>query len=123
MIYGSLIASKPKTMQEETEIAVKLMDKRILTVAKHQTENKRKHDDNQQQQRYENKRQNTGKAYTAGSGQMSICYECGVQGYYERNFPKLKNNNRGNQGGNGNAPAKVYAVGRAGTNPDSNVVT
>ncbi|GKB41367.1 putative reverse transcriptase domain-containing protein [Tanacetum coccineum] len=37
--------------------------------------------------------------------------------------PKLKNNNRGNQGGNGNAPAKVYAVGRAGTNPDSNVVT
>ncbi|GJY82258.1 putative reverse transcriptase domain-containing protein [Tanacetum coccineum] len=29
---------------------------------------------------------------------------------------------QGNQGGNGNAPAKVYAVGRAGTNPDSNVV-
>ncbi|GJX12557.1 putative ribonuclease H-like domain-containing protein [Tanacetum coccineum] len=36
---------------------------------------------------------------------------------------ELKNNNRGNQGGNGNAPAKVYAVGRAGTNPDSNIVT
>ncbi|GJQ99772.1 putative reverse transcriptase domain-containing protein [Tanacetum coccineum] len=123
MIYGSLIASKPKTMQEETKIAVKLMDKRILSVAERQTKNKRKHDDNQQQQRYENKRQNTGKAYTAGSGQKPICYECGVQGYYERNFPKLKNNNRGNQGGNGNAPAKVYAVGRAGTNPDSNVVT
>ncbi|GJX89223.1 putative reverse transcriptase domain-containing protein [Tanacetum coccineum] len=35
----------------------------------------------------------------------------------------MKNNNRGNQGRNGNAPAKVYAVGRAGTNPDSNVVT
>ncbi|GJY93915.1 putative reverse transcriptase domain-containing protein [Tanacetum coccineum] len=35
----------------------------------------------------------------------------------------MKNNNRGNQGGNGNAPAKVYAVGRAGTNPDLNVVT
>ncbi|GKG26710.1 reverse transcriptase domain-containing protein, partial [Tanacetum coccineum] len=30
---------------------------------------------------------------------------------------------RGNQGGNGNAPAKVYAVGRTRTNPDSNVVT
>ncbi|GKD95496.1 hypothetical protein Tco_1379393 [Tanacetum coccineum] len=40
-----------------------------------------------------------------------------------RDYPKLKNNNRGNQGGNGNAPAKVYAVGHAGTNPDSNVVT
>ncbi|GJS94313.1 putative reverse transcriptase domain-containing protein [Tanacetum coccineum] len=44
-------------------------------------------------------------------------------GHFKRDCPKLKNNNRGNQGGNGNAPAKVYAVGRAGTNPDSNVIT
>ncbi|GKC30153.1 putative reverse transcriptase domain-containing protein [Tanacetum coccineum] len=39
---------------------------------------------------------------------------------------KLKNGNHGNHGnqcGNGNAPAKVYVVGNAGTNPDSNVVT
>ncbi|GJR43243.1 putative reverse transcriptase domain-containing protein [Tanacetum coccineum] len=35
----------------------------------------------------------------------------------------MKNNNRGNPVGNGNAPAKVYAVGNAGTNPDSNIVT
>ncbi|GJT23650.1 retrovirus-related pol polyprotein from transposon TNT 1-94 [Tanacetum coccineum] len=36
----------------------------------------------------------------------------------------MKNNkNRGNQVGNDRAPAKVYAVGHAGTNPDSNVVT
>ncbi|GJT62670.1 putative reverse transcriptase domain-containing protein [Tanacetum coccineum] len=34
----------------------------------------------------------------------------------------MKNNNRGNQCGNGNAPAKMYAVGRAETNPNSNVV-
>ncbi|GKE30857.1 putative reverse transcriptase domain-containing protein [Tanacetum coccineum] len=33
------------------------------------------------------------------------------------------NNNRGNQVRNDNAPAKVYAVGRAGNDPDSNVVT
>nr|GEY88180.1 putative reverse transcriptase domain-containing protein [Tanacetum cinerariifolium] len=40
-----------------------------------------------------------------------------------RECPKLKNNNNhGNQGGRDNAPAKVYAVGRAGTDPDSNVV-
>ncbi|GKB84250.1 hypothetical protein Tco_0956522 [Tanacetum coccineum] len=113
-------------------------------------ENKRKQDDNQQQQQQQNKRQNTGRAYTAGSGekkpyggskplsttnantannqrgtragQKPTCYECGAQRHFKRDYPKLKNNNRGNQGRNGNAPAKVYAVGRVGTNPDSNVV-
>ncbi|GKB84714.1 putative reverse transcriptase domain-containing protein [Tanacetum coccineum] len=51
------------------------------------------------------------------------CYECGAQGHFKRECPKLKNKNRGNQGGNGNAPAKVYVVGNVGTNPDSNVIT
>ncbi|GKE48390.1 putative reverse transcriptase domain-containing protein, partial [Tanacetum coccineum] len=36
------------------------------------------------------------------------CYECGAQGHFKRDCPKLKNNNRGNQGGNRNAPAKVF---------------
>ncbi|GJY38148.1 putative reverse transcriptase domain-containing protein [Tanacetum coccineum] len=45
-------------------------------------------------------------------------------GHFKRECPKLKNNNnRGNQVGGGNAPSKVYAVGHAGTNPDSNVMT
>nr|GFD60562.1 hypothetical protein [Tanacetum cinerariifolium] len=48
----------------------------------------------------------------------------GVKGHYKRDCPKLKNNNnQGNQGGRNNAPARVYAVGRAGTDPDANVVT
>ncbi|GJR92576.1 reverse transcriptase domain-containing protein [Tanacetum coccineum] len=59
-----------------------------------------------------------------GSGQKPTCFECGAQGHFKRECPKLKNNNnRGNQVGVGNAPAKVYAVGHAETNPDSNVVT
>ncbi|GJU53194.1 hypothetical protein Tco_1226908 [Tanacetum coccineum] len=45
------------------------MDKKIHTFAKRQTEFKRKQDDNQQQQ---NKRQNTGRAYTAGSGEKKL---------------------------------------------------
>ncbi|GJY48233.1 reverse transcriptase domain-containing protein [Tanacetum coccineum] len=44
-------------------------------------------------------------------------------GNFKKDCPKLKNGNRGNQRGNGNAPAKVYVVGNAGINPDSNVVT
>ncbi|GKF03897.1 hypothetical protein Tco_0034565, partial [Tanacetum coccineum] len=47
MIYGSVVASKPKTMQEAIEIETELMDKKIHTFAEHQTENKRKQDDNQ----------------------------------------------------------------------------
>nr|GEV78475.1 hypothetical protein [Tanacetum cinerariifolium] len=58
-----------------------------------------------------------------GASQKATCFECGAQGYFKRECPKLKYNNRSNQGGNGNAPAKVYVVGNAGTNPDSNVIT
>ncbi|GKB25929.1 putative reverse transcriptase domain-containing protein, partial [Tanacetum coccineum] len=153
MIHGSVVASKLKTMQEATKMAIEVMDKRIHTFADCQTESKRKFEDTsrntQNQQQQQNKRQNTGRAYTVGSvghfardyrstantnnannqkgtgsGQKPTCYECGVQGHFKRECPKLKNNNnRGNQVGGGNAPAKVYAVGHAGTNPDSNVVT
>ncbi|GKE29624.1 putative reverse transcriptase domain-containing protein, partial [Tanacetum coccineum] len=58
------------------------------------------------------------------TGQKPTCFECRVQGYFKRECPKLENNkNHGNQVGNDRAPAKVYAVGHAGTNPDSNIVT
>ncbi|GKA65831.1 reverse transcriptase domain-containing protein [Tanacetum coccineum] len=179
MIHGSVMASKPKTMQDAIEFATELMDKKTCTFAERQSENKRKQDDNQQQQ--QNKRQNTDRVYAAGSvkkkpyggskplcskcnyhhdgqcapkyhkwnrvghlardcrstanantannqrgtkaGQKATCFECGAHGHFKRECPKLKNNNRVNQGRNGNASAKVYAVSRAGTNPDSNVVT
>ncbi|GKE90957.1 putative reverse transcriptase domain-containing protein, partial [Tanacetum coccineum] len=44
-------------------------------------------------------------------------------GHFKRDCTKLKNRNCGNQGGNGNSLAKVYMVGNAGTNLDSNIVT
>nr|GFA04579.1 reverse transcriptase domain-containing protein [Tanacetum cinerariifolium] len=154
MIHGSVVASKPKTMQEAIEIATELMDKKICTFAERETASKRKFENTlrstQNQQQQPNKRQNTGRVYTAASGekkqygdlnpyalnaiitttrgtglgQKTACYECGVQGHFKRECPKLKNNNNhGNQGGRNNALARVYAVGHAGTDPDANVMT
>ncbi|GKF25746.1 putative reverse transcriptase domain-containing protein [Tanacetum coccineum] len=123
MIHGSVKAFKPKEMHDAIEFATELMDKKIRTYAEHQIENKRRFEDtlrNNQNQQQQNKRKNTGRAYTAGQG--NGCYECGAQEHFKRECPKLKNNNRGNQGVNGNAPAKVYVVGNEGTNQDSNVV-
>ncbi|GKE94062.1 reverse transcriptase domain-containing protein [Tanacetum coccineum] len=42
LIYSSVVASKPKTMQEAIEMATELMDRRINTFAESQAENKRK---------------------------------------------------------------------------------
>ncbi|GJS52036.1 hypothetical protein Tco_0625398 [Tanacetum coccineum] len=47
LIHRSVIASKPKTMQDAIEFETKLMDKKIRTFAERQSENKMKQDDNQ----------------------------------------------------------------------------
>nr|GEU68967.1 hypothetical protein [Tanacetum cinerariifolium] len=61
MIHESVMASKPKTIQDAVEFATELMDKKIRTFVERQTENKRKFEDtskkNQNQQ--QNKKQNT----------------------------------------------------------------
>nr|GEV68348.1 putative reverse transcriptase domain-containing protein [Tanacetum cinerariifolium] len=69
MIHGSVMATKPKTMQDAIEFATELMNKKINTWAERQADNKRKSDDttwNNFQQL--NKRQNTRRAYAAGNG-------------------------------------------------------
>ncbi|GKD05530.1 putative reverse transcriptase domain-containing protein, partial [Tanacetum coccineum] len=54
MIYGSVKASKPQTMQEAIEFATEMMDKKMLAATERQAENKRKFEDtsrnNQNQQ-------------------------------------------------------------------------
>ncbi|GKF77052.1 hypothetical protein Tco_0229522 [Tanacetum coccineum] len=43
---GSVMASKPKKMQDAIEFATELMDQKICTFADRQAKNKRKLDDN-----------------------------------------------------------------------------
>nr|GEW96658.1 putative reverse transcriptase domain-containing protein [Tanacetum cinerariifolium] len=67
-IYGSVAASKPKTMQEATEMETGLMDKKIRTYAERQAANKRKFKDtsrNNQGRQQPPKRQDVARAYAA----------------------------------------------------------
>nr|GEV87166.1 reverse transcriptase domain-containing protein [Tanacetum cinerariifolium] len=151
MVQGSVTASKPKTMQEAIEFATDLMDQKIRIFSKRQAKNKRKLDDktrNNHTQQQPHKRKNIARAYTDRPGdkreyggslplctkcnyhhngkaiQMVVtCFECGDQGHYKKDFPKMKNNNRGNSAGNGGATTMAYAMGYARKNPDSNVIT
>nr|GFA84784.1 putative reverse transcriptase domain-containing protein [Tanacetum cinerariifolium] len=68
MIHGRMRASKPKTMQDAMEIATKLRNKKISTLVECETKNNKRLDNtskNNQNQQQPNKRQNTGRAYTA----------------------------------------------------------
>nr|GEV43962.1 putative reverse transcriptase domain-containing protein [Tanacetum cinerariifolium] len=83
MIHGRTRASKPKTMQDaiEIEIATKLRNKKISTLVEYQTENKKRLDNtskNNQNQQQPNKRQNSGRAYTARHGEKK---------HYDRSKP------------------------------------
>ncbi|GKA62517.1 putative reverse transcriptase domain-containing protein, partial [Tanacetum coccineum] len=56
---------------------------------------------------------------------VPTCFECGRQGHYRNECPKLKNQNRGNKAGKKTEEArgKDYVLGGGEANPESNVVT
>ncbi|GJW19065.1 putative reverse transcriptase domain-containing protein [Tanacetum coccineum] len=56
-IQGSVMASKPKTMQDAIEITNELMDQKVRAYAERQAENKRKHDNNNQDKQQPPKKQ------------------------------------------------------------------
>nr|GFA46586.1 hypothetical protein [Tanacetum cinerariifolium] len=122
MIHDSVKATRPKTMQEAIEFATELMDKRIRSKplrskcdyhhkgpcpprcnnckrighlardcrsrpANANTNNNNHNNNNNTNDNNRNNNNNNQK----GNG----FYECGAQGHFKRNCPKLKNNNRG----------------------------
>ncbi|GJS62134.1 putative reverse transcriptase domain-containing protein [Tanacetum coccineum] len=122
MIHGSVVSSKPKTMQKATEMAIENTGR---AYAAGTVEKKPYGDPNPYAQNAIITTMVHVLLNATNATKLAILLvTCGAQGDFKRECPKLKNNNnRGNQVGGGNAPAKVYAVGHAGTNPDSNIVT
>ncbi|GJV86066.1 hypothetical protein Tco_1525964 [Tanacetum coccineum] len=109
MIHGSVMTSKPKTMQDAVKFATKLVDKKIHTFAKSQTENKRKFEDtsrNNQNQQQQNKRQNTGRAYTVGPKEKKPYGVLQMPILLTTKGALGSSTVEANPVGNGNAPAK-----------------
>nr|GEY00860.1 hypothetical protein [Tanacetum cinerariifolium] len=151
MIHESVMASKPNTIQDAIEFTTEPMDKKISTFVEHQAENKKKSKifmlrmwslctfQEGVSKSEEQKRGNQGgngnapvKVYAVGNArtnpgalrQVKNLHVLNVEPCtFQEGVSKAEEQKCGNQGGNGNAPTKVYAVGHARTNPDSNVVT
>nr|GEW40291.1 putative reverse transcriptase domain-containing protein [Tanacetum cinerariifolium] len=133
-IYGSVKASKPKTLDETIELANDLMDQKLRTYAERQTNNKRKADDsfinNHGHQQQPLKRQNVAKVYNMRMGKKKPysgsfpkctkchflhngpctqkCHECNKVGHFGRDCRSSGNTN------------VVNAQRNNGTNPKGN---
>ncbi|GJR57762.1 putative reverse transcriptase domain-containing protein [Tanacetum coccineum] len=132
-IQGNVIVAEPTRLQDDVRIANNLMDKQLKG--------------------YANTRgQNVARAYMAGNNKKNgyegtlpfcnrfvvtvttqgtpgpnqrvvTCFECGAQGYYRKDCPKVKNQNRRNKARVSNERGKVYVLVGGDANPGSNIVT
>nr|GEW62150.1 hypothetical protein [Tanacetum cinerariifolium] len=149
-IQRSVMAFKPKMLQEAIELTRSLMDQKLLTYDARQAENKRKMDNNSrnnhaQQLPYKRLNVACACAYADGPGEKreydgtlplcnkckfhhngsctAKCINCKRVGQFKRDCPKLKNQNRVNSDGNSEACGRAYALRGGEPNPNSNVVT
>nr|GEW29336.1 putative reverse transcriptase domain-containing protein [Tanacetum cinerariifolium] len=132
-IQGNMITAEPTRLQDAIRIANNLMDKNLKGYAN-------------------NRGQNVARAYTAGNNEKKVyggtlpycnrsavavtnqetlgqnqrvvtCFECGAQGHYRKDYPKFKNQNRGNKARVPDARGKAYFLGGGDVNPGPNTVT
>ncbi|GJX55507.1 putative reverse transcriptase domain-containing protein [Tanacetum coccineum] len=125
MIWGNVMSYQPKKMEKAIEFANDQMDQKVLTITERQAEQKRKLEfnaGNNQGHQQQNKRRNTGRAYTVRPGEkreytgsLPLCTKCNYHhkgpcaprcnkckkiGHLARDCrsfgPNGNNNNRGN---------------------------
>ncbi|GJR99849.1 putative reverse transcriptase domain-containing protein [Tanacetum coccineum] len=127
-IYGNVKSARPKPLDETIELANDLMDQKLYTYPKRQSDNKRKADDssrnNHGHQQQPFKRQNVAKVNNMGTGERKPyggslpkchlhhngprtqkCHKCNKVGHFARNCRSTGNTNVANtKKGNGAAP-------------------
>nr|GEZ21325.1 hypothetical protein [Tanacetum cinerariifolium] len=106
-IQGNVIAAEPTRLQDAVRFANNLMDKKLKGYAVKNAKNKRRFDTSHRDNR----------------GQVATCFKCGAQGHYQKDCPKVKNQNRRNKARVLNARGKAYVLGGGNANPGPNTVT
>ncbi|GKA76216.1 putative reverse transcriptase domain-containing protein [Tanacetum coccineum] len=81
--------------------------------------NRNNNNNNNNRNNNNNNNNNNNRNNNNNNQQGNGCFECGAQGHFKSNCPRLRNNDRGNQAGNDRALAKLYVVGNTGANPDN----
>ncbi|GJV04732.1 putative reverse transcriptase domain-containing protein [Tanacetum coccineum] len=103
-IQWNVIVAEPTRLQDAVRVANNLMDQKLkgYAVTNSTTSTQRGQMVNQRDVTY---------------------FECGTQGHYQKDYPKIKNQNRRNKARVPDARGKAYVLGGGDVNPGSNTVT
>ncbi|GJS32135.1 putative reverse transcriptase domain-containing protein [Tanacetum coccineum] len=116
-IHGNVMSARPKTLDFAIELANELMDQKLRTYTKMQSDNKRKVDDSSRNNQQPHKKQNVARTYTTGPGEkkaytgnIPLCAKCNYH-HTGQCAPKCGNCKR------------AYALGGRDAILDSNIIT
>nr|GEX44501.1 putative reverse transcriptase domain-containing protein [Tanacetum cinerariifolium] len=117
-IQRNVIAVEPTRLQDAVRIANNLMDQKCMVKCGNYKRVGHMTID------YRTAVATTTQGALEQNQKVVTCCECGRQGHYKSDCPKLKNHNRRNRSRNklNKARGRAYALGRGGANLDSNVV-